>query len=252
MLPRFLVPSLAPDDEIVTLPPDEARHLARVLRLRSGEAVRVFDGRGHEFLARVLEIGGKSVKVRLIERVEAAPESPLHLTVAQAVLTGDKMDGVVRDLTMLGATAVQPLVSARTEVSLGTVRRSGRTERWRRVAAASAKQCGRAVVPPVAEARELQDWLTEDTSGVRLILVEPAGDVRAGDLGAWSASGNRPLSSVALLVGPEGGWTREEATAAVSAGFVPWTLGGRTLRADAAPIVAVSILQFLWGDLSHT
>lgn len=244
------MPSLAPDDKIVTLPPEESRHLARVLRLRSGDAIRVFDGRGHEFVARVVETGGSSVKVRLVERVETASESPLHLTVAQAVLTGDKMDAVVRDLTMLGVAAVQPVVSARTEVRLATVRRSRRVERWRRVAVASAKQCGRVVVPQIGEARELRDWLAEDTSGVRLILVEPAGDVRAGDLGPLNAAGNRPRSSVALLVGPEGGWTREEATAAVSAGFVPWTLGGRTLRADAAPLVAASILQYLWGDLS--
>ena len=250
MLPRFLVPSLAPGDQIVTLPPDEGKHLARVLRLHAGDPVRIFDGRGHEFVARVEKAGKTLVTVRLIEPVEPAPESPLDLTVAQSVLTGDKMDEIVRDLTMLGATAVQPIVSARAEVSLATLHRSRRVERWRRIAGASAKQCGRAVVPQVGDPLELQDWLQRDTSSLRLILVEPAGDVPAGGPGVPGAGKDRPQTSVSLLVGPEGGWTAEEATIAQRAGFMPWRLGGRTLRAETAPIVAVSVLQYLWGDLA--
>ena len=249
MLPRFLVPALAPADRVVALPADESRHLARARRLRPGDAVRVFDGRGLEYLARVEGIGRSSVTVTLIEPVAPAAESPTRITVAQALLSGDKIDGIVRDLTMLGIAAFHPIVSARSPIALAAVRRSRRIERWRRIAAASAKQCGRAVVPEIRDPLGLQDWLNADTSGIRLHLVEPAGDAPSGTGGIPDASRDRQKTSVALLVGPEGGWTAEEATMAAAAGFVPWTLGSRTLRADAAPLVAVSIVQFLWGDL---
>jgi 16S rRNA (uracil1498-N3)-methyltransferase len=250
MLPRFHVPALAPGDAVATLPPEEARHLVRVLRLRPGDAVRVFNGRGHEFLARVDESGRRGTTVRLIEAVEPAAESQVALTVAQSVLTGDKMDRLIRDLTMLGVAAIQPICSSRSEVSASAIDRSHRVERWRRIAVASAKQCGRAVVPAIATPLGLQDWVARDTSGVRLILVEPAGDVPVRGSSAESAGPDGPEGGIALLVGPEGGWTADEASLAVRAGFVPWTLGSRTLRADAAPVVAVSILQYRWGDLS--
>jgi 16S rRNA (uracil1498-N3)-methyltransferase len=250
MLPRFLVPALGPAGEVVTLPLDESRHLARVCRLRAGDAVRVFDGRGMEFLGRVEEAGTPLVTVRLVEPAAPAAESPISILVAQAVLSGDKMDAVVRDLTMLGVGAIQPLCSARSQIRTASLLRSRRVERWRRVAVASAKQCGRAVVPEVGDPLELQDWLGKDTSGVRLILVEPAGEVPASGPGVPGAAKDKPKTSITLLIGPEGGWTAGEATLASGAGFVPWTLGTRTLRADAAPVVAVSILQYLWGDLS--
>ncbi len=247
---RFYVPALAEGDAVVALPADEGRHLARVLRLRAGDAVRVFDGRGHEYLARVEEAGKRQTIVRLVEAVETVSESSVSITVAQSVLTGDKMDAVVRDLTMLGVASVQPICSSRTEVGAAAIARSHRVERWRRVAVASAKQCGRAVVPSIADPLRLQDWLAADTSGVRLILVEPAGDVPAGRSGAECVSHDGPQRSVSLLIGPEGGWTPQEADMACRAGFVPWTLGARTLRAEAAPVVAVAILQYRWGDLS--
>jgi 16S rRNA (uracil1498-N3)-methyltransferase len=249
MLPRFLVSELAPAGTAVTLPVDEGRHLARVCRLTPGDPVRVFDGQGREVLARVEEVGRQLVTVRLIEPAIPAAESPVRIEVAQAALTGDKMDAIVRDLTMLGVGAVQPICSARSEIKCSTLVRSRRAERWRRVAVASAKQCGRAVLPQVGDPLELQDWLKTHTSGVRLVLVEPAGDVPAGGAGIPAPGKDRPDTSIALLVGPEGGWTAEEATLALGAGFVPWTLGTRTLRADAASLVAVSILQYLWGDL---
>ena len=250
MLPRFLAPALNPGDDTLVLPADEARHLAKVLRLRPGDELRVFDGRGLEYRAVVDHTAGQQTTVRLIEPVVAAPESPVRLILAQGVLTGDKMDAVVRDLTMLGAAAVQPVVTARSETSLARLARSQRAARWHRVAVASAKQCGRAVVPFVAEPVELQDWLHRDTSGLRLILTEPAGHATSGAPGALGRLRLAEDRAVSLTVGPEGGWTAEEAAMAQRAGFVPWTLGGRTLRADAAAQVAVSILQYVWGDLA--
>ncbi len=249
MLPRFFAPALSAGDGTLVLPPDEARHLAKVLRLRPGDELRVFNGRGFECRAVVAQTAGHRVTVRVIEPAAAAAESPLRLTLAQGVLAGDKMDAVVRDVTALGASVVQPIVTARSETSLARLARTERVARWQRVAVASAKQCGRAVVPAVAEPLGLQEWLRRDTSSLRLILTEPAGDAVAGVPGALGGLQQGEARSVSLLIGPEGGWTAEEAAMAGRAGFVPWTLGGRTLRADVAPLVAAAILQFVHGDL---
>jgi 16S rRNA (uracil1498-N3)-methyltransferase len=187
------------------------------------------------------------VKVRLVAPVEPAAESPVRLAVAQAVLKAESMDAVVRDLTMLGVAAIQPVLTARTETRKGTLARSGRSDRWRRIAEASAKQCGRAVLPAIAEALDLPTWLTADTSDLQLVLVEPSGDSpRAGAVRALRAGATSPRQ-VSLLAGPEGGWTAEEVARIRTAGWVPWTLGPRTLRAETAPVVAVSVLQFIWG-----
>ena len=131
---RFFAPALDPGDELVALPRDEAEHLLRVLRLGVGDTVAVFDGRGHEFLARVTQAARRDVQLQLLSRVDAAPESPVHITLVQAVLKGEKMDDVVRDAVMLGVHAIQPLVSRRSETSIGALLRGARPERWRRVA----------------------------------------------------------------------------------------------------------------------
>ena len=129
------------------LPKDEAEHLTRVLRLGSGDTVAIFDGRGHEFLAKVLAAEARDVRVQLLSRVEPATEATVPLTLVQAVLKGDKMDDVVRDAVMLGVFAIQPLITTRTEVTVAALVRGGRVDRWRRVAIASVKQSRRAVVP---------------------------------------------------------------------------------------------------------
>lgn len=249
MLPRFFVPSLPAQGSLVDLPSGEAHHLADVRRLHAGDLVCVFDGRGHEHLAEVAEVTRRRVSVRLRESRAPCPPSPLCLIVAQAVLKGDKMNAVVRDLTMLGVTAIQPLVTDRAEVTLTALVRARRQERWQRVALASAKQCGRSDLPRVGTPLRLQDWLATDSPGVRVLLAEPELHVPADLPTVASQGASPPEGPVTLLVGPEGGWSRHERALLTSAGFVPWTLGRRTLRADAAALVAATILQFLWGDL---
>ncbi len=142
---RFFAPALDAGDETVALPKDEAEHLRRVLRLGVGDTVSVFDGRGHEFLARVVAAAPRDTRVQLLSRVDPPPESIVPVTLAQAVLKGDKMDDVVRDAVMLGVAAIQPLVTKRTESTVAALVRGARLDRWRRVALASAKQSRRAV-----------------------------------------------------------------------------------------------------------
>ncbi len=259
---RFFAPSLDPGDEIVALPRDEGEHLTRVLRLGVGETVSVFDGRGHEFLARVVAAARRDVQVQLLSRIEPARESAVSIVLAQAVLKQDKMDDVVRDAVMLGASAVQPLVTRRTEVTAAALVRGARLDRWRRVALASAKQSRRAVLPEIRTPLTLETYLAEPPLSLRLMLVEPAAE-RAGGAGALRESGGdggiavesmrvlRDLqqpADVALLVGPEGGWTDGEVLLGAGAGARLLSLGHLTLRADAVPVAAISVLQFLWDQ----
>src|SRR4051812_18133973 len=242
MLPRFLA-AIDPLSGEARLDQDETRHLAQVLRLNVGDEIVVFDGAGHEFRARVEQISRSAALARVIDAHEPAPEPAVRITLAQAALKGDKMDDVVRDATMMGVTAIEPIVTEHTVAPL----KPGRApERWRRIAVASAKQCRRAVVPRIGEGRALAAWLAADTARCRVILVEPSARVAGHPLESLQAA--RPADAT-LLIGPEGGWSESEVLAAVAAGYLPITLGRRTLRADAMPIVALGVLQYLWHDL---
>ena len=243
---RFFAPSLDVGDERVTLPRDEGEHLTRVLRLGVGDAVSVFDGRGHEFAATVTAVVRRDVTVQLQSRIEPASEPGVALTLAQAVLKGDKMDDVVRDAVMLGAAAVQPIVTKRSESTVAALLKGARVERWRRVALASVKQSRRAVLPEIRVPLTFENFLDEPSAELRLMLVEPS----AGDGEPVGALRGLPVpGDASLLVGPEGGWTESECAAARARGVRLVTLGGRTLRADAVPVAAMTVLQFLWGDL---
>src|SRR5690349_2645947 len=174
---RFFAPALDPGDETVLLPREEAEHLTRVLRLGVGDTVAVFDGRGREFLARVASADRRDVRVQLLSRVEPPPEPAVPLTLAQAVLKGDKMDEVIRDAVMLGVAAVQPIVTRRTEVTVAALVRGARVERWRRVALASAKQSRRAVLPEIRTPLAFDHFLDEPRPALALMLVEPSVEV---------------------------------------------------------------------------
>jgi 16S rRNA (uracil1498-N3)-methyltransferase len=247
MLPRFFVPDLDPAVSTAALPADEAGHLTRVLRLAAGDEIAVFDGRGHEFRARVAAAARDRVQVELLEPVEPAPEPRVPLTLVQAVLKGDKMDAVVRDATMMGVTAIEPIVTART---IGTMRalESGRAaERWGRVAVSSAKQCRRATLPAIGPGRVFSDWLVHDGGGLHLILVEPSAS--EGTEQSLRLLESRAPASLSLVVGPEGGWTTEERRQAEAAGCIAVALGGITLRADAMALAAIAIVRFAMRDL---
>jgi 16S rRNA (uracil1498-N3)-methyltransferase len=242
MVPRLYAPSMAPGDRVVTLSEEEAAHVRRVLRLKPGAAVRIFDGRGREVEARVASVDRAHVTAKVGDAVVPAGEWGVRLTLAQAVLKGDKLDDIVRDAVMMGVDAIQPVLTARTDVPAAAFTRGRRLDRWHRIAVASAKQCGRAVVPPVLAPCPLQDVLQAGRPETGVILVEPAAE--PAGTGSWPPA---PLSgSALLLVGPEGGWTEAEVDEALSAGFLAVSLGPRTLRADAAALVALSVLQHVW------
>jgi 16S rRNA (uracil1498-N3)-methyltransferase len=148
---------------------------------------------------------------------------------------------------MLGAAAIQPIVTRRTEQTVAGLMRSARVDRWRRVAIASVKQSRRATVPDVRTPLTLESYLDDPAAAIRIMLVEPGLDTTSESLAAWQR--NPVPSDAAVLVGPEGGWAAEERELARAHGVRLVTLGQRTLRADAVPIAALSVLMFLWGDL---
>jgi 16S rRNA (uracil1498-N3)-methyltransferase len=242
---RFYAPDFSASGE-VQLPDEEAQHLARVLRLRAGDSIAIFDGRGREALARVASVTSRRVSAQVVEPRTAAPESRVAVTLAQALLKSDKMDRVIRDAVMLGVTAVQPIVTRRTDVPMKAVKSGGRQDRWDRTVISSVKQCGRAVVPPVHEAQELGQLVRASAGQTRLMFVEPGAGDKVADVA--SLEGQQPSAAI-VLIGPEGGWDPREIEDAAAAGAQLLSFGRRVLRADAAGAAVISVLRYIWRDL---
>jgi 16S rRNA (uracil1498-N3)-methyltransferase len=243
---RFFAPAAGVTGDRILLPVDEAEHLTRVLRLSSGDRVRVFNGRGAEFEAVVDTADREGVRLTIGPPCTPAPEPRVAFTLAQAVLKGDKMDDVIRDAVMIGAAAIHPIVTTRTEISLAALTRGHRRERWERIAVSSAKQCGRALVPSIAEPRQLNladGSFPVDFPGPVFILVEPN---TSSGVGLAQLDSTAP-SHATLVIGPEGGWTTEELRSAAALGTLI-TLGRRTLRADSMALVALSAMFARWGE----
>jgi 16S rRNA (uracil1498-N3)-methyltransferase len=245
---RFYAPDAHAPGDVVTLPEEEAEHLTRVLRLKPGDALRVFNGHGSEFEAVVDEAGKRGVRVRLHSVAQPAPEPRVAITLAQAVLKGDKMDDVVRDATMLGVVEIQPVITARTEVSRASLARGARRERWERIAISSAKQCGRATVPRVFEPINFDEMV--DALGRMLLplpglmLVEPGAAAETTPASELDLS---PQRGATVVIGPEGGWTSAEVERGASVCRLI-TVGARTLRADAMSLVALSAFFTMWRE----
>ncbi|MCA1613961.1 MAG: 16S rRNA (uracil(1498)-N(3))-methyltransferase [Acidobacteria bacterium] len=258
---RFYAPpeAFTPGRLHVALSREETAHLTNVLRLREGAEVFVFDGEGHEFLCAVgpeAKRRAREATLRVLGLAEPPhKESPLRLTLAPAMLKGEKFDLVVQKATELGVTRIVPVEAERAEVRLpGSPEEPAaakRVARWRRIAVEAAKQSGRARVPEVRAPIHLTTLLSEvahDLDGadeLRLIFSERDGRGLSETLGG---AGDAPRR-VTALVGPEGGWEDAEIEQATAAGWHAVTLGGRTLRAETAAVVAAALLQHLCGDL---
>lgn len=249
---RFYAPPSAfnPNRESVTLASDEARHLRDVLRLKIGDEVYVFDGDGKEFHCTVEEGRRDTAQLRIIAEVAPArPESPLKLTLAVALLKGEKFDLVVQKATELGVTRVVPVVTRLADIRLRDESDAAkRVARWQRIALEAAKQSGRAVVPEVATPvafEVLIETVSHEPEMSCLMFSERDGE------SIVTANEKLPanVSLLTALVGSEGGWTNEELEAACAAGWTVVTLGGRTLRAETAAIAVAVLLQHLVGDL---
>lgn len=231
---------------------DEATHhyLARVLRLRQGQWIRLFSDGQEEYAAQIRAMSRQSASVEVCEALVKASESPLMITLGLCVTRGERMDYAVQKSVELGVAQIQPLSSERTELRLKPERSEKRRQHWQKIAVHAAEQSGRTRVPQVAATRPLGDWLENPSSALKLILhpaneaAEPEQKFRPDRL-----SGDLHNEGVSLLVGPEGGFSDSEVGMALKAGFMNWTLGPRILRAETAPVAALTILQHVWGDL---
>jgi 16S rRNA (uracil1498-N3)-methyltransferase len=232
----------------VTLASDEARHLRDVLRLKPGDEVYVFDGAGKEFHCAVEESRRDTAQLKVIAEVAPArSESPLELTLAVALLKGEKFDLVVQKATELGVTRVAPVVTKLADIRLRDESdATKRVARWQRIALEAAKQSGRAVVPKISEPVSFESLIeTREPKMSCLMFSERDGQSLPEAMRLLPAK----VSRLTALVGSEGGWTNEELDAARQAGWAIVTLGGRTLRAETAAIAVAVLLQHIAGDL---
>ena len=232
---------LAPGRKVL-LDPVASAHLVRVLKLGADAPVVVFNGDGRDYHGRIAKARKDCVEVELEHVQEAVEESPLEVTLGQCIARGEKMDWIVQKATELGASAIVPIVSERTEVRLDPERAARRRLHWRGIAIAACEQCGRARVPDVAEPVELAPWVAAPRDPDELaIAFDPDGQERLRALPA--------MTRLRLLIGPEGGLTEREVKLAAAAGFRVVRLGSRVLRTDTAGAAAVAALSALFGDL---
>lgn len=237
---RFHAPPTAFTQTTVALATDEARHLRDVLRLKPGDEVYVFNGRGREFRCTVVNTKRDSAELHIESEVDPAkPESQLQLNLCVALLKGEKFDLVVQKATELGVTKVTPLITRYADIHLrDAADATKRVARWQRIALEAAKQSGRAFVPEISLPATFETAIESEGTGVMF-----------SERGGEAFESFPAVSPITALVGSEGGWADEEIEAARARNFHIVTLGGRILRAETAAIAVMVLMQYRFGDL---
>jgi len=220
---------------------EAAQHVAKALRLKAGDALVVFDGRGGEYDASIQRIEKGRVDVKVGAWRETRRESPLAIGLVQGLPEADKMDWIIQKATELGVGWIQPVVCERSVVRLPPERAARREAHWRRVAVAACEQSGRTNVPQVRPTLGFMAWIAEAGGPARWML-DPEGPPLAR-LGP-------PPAPLELVVGPEGGFSEREREVALSRGCLAAGLGPRVLRTETAPVAALAVVHALWGDLA--
>jgi len=223
-----------------SLPQDAANHVGRALRLRVGDGLVVFDGRGGEYEAVIQRIDRDRVDVKTGAFRDAGRESPVEVGLVQGLPEADKMDWILQKSVELGVAWIQPVVCDRSVVRLSGDRAARRESHWQRVVIAACEQCGRNRVPELRPTAAFRDWAAQPSTALRWMLAPESGEPLA--------SRAAPAGPVELLVGPEGGLSERELDIAATVGFEPLCLGPRVLRTETAPLAALSAMQALWGD----
>jgi 16S rRNA (uracil1498-N3)-methyltransferase len=224
-----------------SLAPEAAQHVAKALRLKAGDALTVFDGRGGEYEASIQRIEKDRVDVKTGAWRDVEAEPRLQVGLVQGLPEADKMDWIIQKSVELGVAWVQPVICDRSVVRLSAERAARRESHWRRVAVAACEQTGRNRIPEVRPTLGFLNWIALPANAARWMLAP----------GAAPLSGKgRPAGPVELVVGPEGGLSDRELDLALSQGCEPVGLGSRVLRTETAPIAALAAIHALWGDFS--
>jgi 16S rRNA (uracil1498-N3)-methyltransferase len=240
--PRIYLPVPLVQGACVSLDADVARHVTRVLRLRSGDPLILFDGRGHEWHARLKQTAGPKPQAEIVHALESGkPESSLDILLMQGISRGERMDYTLQKAVELGVKQISPIWVERTQVKLSGERLAHRIRHWQRIIIHACEQSGRNVIPPLKTPELLHDSLSHVRTSELCLLLEPAGEYRLCDFA-------RSPTSVTILAGPEGGLTESETLLARHSGFLPLRLGPRILRTETAGLAAIAALQLLWGD----
>lgn len=236
---------LAPNSEL-TLPPAAARHVARVLRLKAGQSLTLFNGRGGEYAATIVDVANREVRVQVGAHDPIERESPLAITLVQAVSRGKHMDYTLQKAVELGVQRIVPVLSEHGQVRLDDQRTQNKQTHWQGIIVSACEQSGRNRLPELLAPRPFRDWLASAAAGAwqtaDLLLLDPLASQR---LRARPV----PAGGVVLVSGPEGGFSPAERDAALAAGCSGIGLGPRVLRTETAAPAAIMACQALWGDL---
>jgi 16S rRNA (uracil1498-N3)-methyltransferase len=242
---RFYVPTPQIEKGMLRVEGNEVKHIRRVLRLKAGDEIIVFDSLGKEYEGTIIEETTSSVVIKIQNIFLSERDSPLDVTLAQSLLKGEKMDYLIQKATELGVREIIPFFSSRSVPLLEKSGRLKRHHRWGRIAIEASKQCGRGVVPKIEPLQDYSEMLQIASPGsLRLILWEGEGDPLKEVL-----ERSKEKTGIFFIIGPEGGFSQEEVEEAKRAGFIPVTLGRRILRAETASLCLLSILQYEKGDI---
>ena len=242
---RFDVPQPWIENGMLKIEGDEVKHIRKVLRLKTGDGIVVFDGLGKELEGTIVEERLSSVVIRIQNIFSSERDSPLGVTLAQSLLKGEKMDYLIQKATELGVKEIIPFFSSRSVPFLEKSRRLKRHHRWEKIAVEASKQCGRGVVPKIESLQDYSDMLQmASTEDLRLILWEREG-IKLKEV----LERSKEKRKIFFIIGPEGGFNQLEVDEAKKAGFTPVTLGRRILRAETASLCFLSILQYERGDI---
>tara|TARA_R110001599_G_scaffold17243_14_gene69266 strand:- start:8959 stop:9690 length:732 start_codon:yes stop_codon:yes gene_type:complete len=241
-IPRIFIDTELNENTTLALPDSSFQHLCKVLRLKSDHPIRVFNGKGGQFNATLCDVEKRSANIRIAGFEALNNESPIQVTIGQTLSRGERMDYAIQKAVEAGVYAIQPLFSERCEVKLQDSRAEKRLQHWQQVAISATEQCGRGIVPIVCAPLELSDWIVNCNEMLKLTLHHhSAKPIRHFE----HPTNNR----VCLLIGPEGGLSSDEVQLAENNGFNAISLGPRVLRTETAPVVALSVINTLWGDI---
>jgi 16S rRNA (uracil1498-N3)-methyltransferase len=243
---RFFLPTRQMADHRATITGVELNHLRRVLRLRPQDRVVVFDDAGCEHEGIIRSLSEDRGEIEIIRSYQVNNESPLKTTLALGLTKGEKMDWVVEKATELGVHTVVPFLSDYTIPKLNERKMAQRSERWQKIVLSASKQCGRVVMPKLLALTEFRDLLEAvSRDALRLLFWEKECEQGLSKLKETRIR----FGEVVVMIGPEGGFSPQEAALAFEHNFKPVRLGPRVLRAETAALAALSAVQLLWGDL---
>lgn len=244
---RFYHPAEIAIGQLIELSVENKHHAARVLRLKKGDAITLFSGHGGEYSAHIENVNKSNTTVLIHAYHDTDCESPLNITLAQAICVNEKMDWIIQKAVELGVTCIQPITTTRSIVHLSDERSSKRLQHWQKIIISACEQCGRNHLPQILPLITLPEWLsqkknTQSSHDLSFMLSTTAAE-------SLRNIPQPPVSAhLALVIGPEGGFTQEEEVAILHTGFIPVRLGRRILRTESAALAAISALQTLWGD----